>query len=65
MIKLNITLDMVEVDLIVSALYSKHTHESRRLARKITAMREEHKQMFGVTTQSDLWAQRSERNPAS
>lgn len=48
MIKVNMTLRLVDVELIIAALYAKHTPESRQVAAQIKQLRDEHKAIFGI-----------------
>jgi hypothetical protein len=48
MIRLNMTFQLADVELIIAALYAKHTPESRRLAAQVKRVRDAHKAMFGI-----------------
>jgi hypothetical protein len=54
MVKINLTLELKEVEQIVAALTAQGTPEAEQLAHQITMVRRQHKVMFGMATQTHL-----------
>jgi len=54
MVRINLSLELAQVEQIVAALEAKGTPEATKLAEEITTVRRQHKRMFGIATQTNL-----------